>query len=50
MKKLDELIYETPTVEIIRVEVERGFATSQGGVWNSGGPGFEDSGVNEWRN
>lgn len=32
-----EKIYETPAVEVINVEVEKGFATSGGGIEDIGG-------------
>lgn len=41
MKTMNEC-YETPVVEVIEVEVERGFATSDGSV--SGGEIGEDEG------
>lgn len=34
-----EKIYETPAVEVINVEVEKGFATSQGGENETPGQG-----------
>ena len=38
--QVEEMIYEAPTVEIIEVEVEKGFATSS----LPGVPGVEDGG------
>lgn len=36
MKRINELNYEAPQVEVIEVEVEQGFATSAGGSAEDG--------------
>lgn len=41
-----EKIYETPAVEVINVEVEKGFATSPGG--NGGGETGGEGGSTGW--
>ena len=29
--------YESPVIEVVTVEVEKGFAATEGDVWNPGG-------------
>ena len=42
MKKMETLQYEAPEVEIIEVEVEKGFAASGEGDGNVGGEDLGD--------
>ena len=37
MKEVNEMAYEIPQVEVIKVEVEKGFALSDGGNLSPGG-------------